>query len=99
MSSYPPLRSSTSALAIVSLVFGILAWCVMPFIGAMVAVIFGHLARSEIRHAPTDVRMEGDGMAIAGMVLGYVQLALSVLLVGFIIVMLFFGMGLAHLWH
>ena len=98
MSYPPPQRSSTSSLAIVSLVFGVLTWVMLPFVGALVAVICGHLARSEIRRAPIDQRMEGDGMAIAGLVLGYVQLTFSVLLAIFVIAMLVFGFGFAH-WH
>ncbi|HKR75500.1 MAG TPA: DUF4190 domain-containing protein [Rhodanobacter sp.] len=99
MSYQPPYRSTTSSLAIVSLVFGVLAWCMLPFIGALVAVICGHLARNEIRRAPVDQRIEGDGMAIAGMVLGYAQLVLSVLAVFFLIAALVFGLGIAHFWH
>jgi len=99
MSYQPPQRSSTSSLAIVSLIFGVLAWCMLPFVGALVAVICGHLARNEIRRAPVDQRIEGDGMAIAGMVLGYVQLVLSVLAVFFLIAALVFGPGLAHFWR
>ncbi len=98
MSYPPPQRNTTSSLAIVSLVFGVLAWVMLPFVGALVAVICGHLARGEIRRAPVDQRLEGDGMAVAGLVLGYVQLTLSVLLVVFVIVMLVFGFGFAH-WH
>jgi hypothetical protein len=99
MSYQPPYRSSTSSLAIVSLVFGVLAWCVLPFVGALVAVICGHLARGEIRRTPVDQRIEGDGMAVAGLVLGYAQLALSVLAVFFLIAALVFGLGIAHFWH
>ena len=98
MSYPPPQRSTTSSLAIVSLVFAVLAWVMLPFVGALVAVICGHLARGEIRRAPVDQRLEGDGMAVAGLVLGYVQLTLSVLLVVFVIAMLVFGFGFAH-WH
>ena len=98
MNYQPPQRSTTSSMAIVSLVFGILAWFMLPFVGALVAVICGHLARGEIRRAPIDQRMEGDGMAVAGLVLGYVQLTLSVLVVIFFIAMLAFGFGFAH-WH
>ncbi|MBD8879426.1 MULTISPECIES: DUF4190 domain-containing protein [Rhodanobacter] len=98
MSYQPPQRSTTSSMAIVSLVFGILAWVMLPFVGALIAVICGHLARGEIRRAPIDQRMEGDGMAVAGLVLGYVQLTVSVLVVIFIIAMLIFGLGFAH-WH
>ena len=60
----------TSTTAVISLVFGILCWMAIPFIGAVVAVVCGHLARGEIRRAPPG-SMEGDGMAVAGLVLGY----------------------------
>lgn len=97
MSYQPPPRSSTSSLAVVSMVFGILAWAMLPFVGALVAVICGHLARSEIRHSPPDNRLEGDGMAIAGLVLGYVQLAVGLLVMSFIIIaVLVFGLSFAH---
>jgi len=52
----------TSTTAVISLVFGILCWMAIPFIGAIVAVVCGHLARGEIRRAPPG-SMEGDGMA------------------------------------
>ncbi|MHB1271604.1 MAG: DUF4190 domain-containing protein [Rhodanobacter sp.] len=100
MSEQPSSRSApaTSSLAVVSLVFGILAWCVLPFVGAIVAIICGHLARSEIRHAHVDNRMEGDGMAVAGLLLGYAQLVLWVLLVFVVIAAMAFGVAFSH-WH
>ncbi|HEU4671101.1 MAG TPA: DUF4190 domain-containing protein [Dyella sp.] len=89
---------STCTLAVVSLCFGIAAWTVLPFIGAIVAVICGHLARREIRETVSEP-LEGDGFAVTGLVLGYAQLALSVL-TG--IALLFFGAVLlgffAHAW-
>jgi hypothetical protein len=72
-----PART-TSTTAIISLVFGILCWVGIPFIGAIVAVICGHVARSEIRSAPPGA-IEGDGLAIAGLILGYLHLALIAL--------------------
>ncbi|MBN8262845.1 MAG: DUF4190 domain-containing protein [Xanthomonadales bacterium] len=84
-----PIRQ-TSALAVVSLVAGVLGWTLLPFLGSIAAVVTGHMARSEIRRAPD--RLEGDGLAIAGLVLGYLSIALAVLLV--FAVFLFFG-GLA----
>jgi hypothetical protein len=100
MSYQPSYRpgTSTSSLAVVSLVFGILAWCVLPFVGAIVAIICGHLARSEIRRSPPDARTEGDGMAVAGLVLGYVQLLLGVLLMFVVIAALTFGFAFSN-WH
>ncbi|MGH8115808.1 MAG: DUF4190 domain-containing protein [Rhodanobacteraceae bacterium] len=64
----------TSSLAIVSLVFGVLAYFALPGVGALVAVICGHSARSEIRRAPPG-SIEGDGMALAGLILGWIQIA------------------------
>ena len=83
---------TTSTLAIVSLVSGLLGWSFVPWLGSIVAVITGHLARTEIRREPE--RLEGDGMAVAGLVLGYAMLVLSLL--GLLLVVLFFG-GLAVL--
>ncbi|MBB5016593.1 DUF4190 domain-containing protein [Rehaibacterium terrae] len=82
----------TSATAVISLIFGILAWTVLPLLGAIVAIVTGHVARSEIRHSQGAVA--GDGMAIAGLVLGWLQLLFVFLLVA--VVLLFFG-GLAFL--
>ena len=99
MSYQPSYRpATTSSLAVVSLVFGILGWCVLPFIGAIVAVICGHLARGEIRRSAPDNRIEGDGMAVAGLVLGYAQLALCILGIFVLIVVLIFGFAFAG-WH
>lgn len=66
-----------SSLAIVSLVSGIACWFVLPFLGAVIAVITGHMAKKEIRESAG--RLSGVEMANAGLFLGYVHLALSVL--------------------
>lgn len=79
----------TSALAIISLVFGILAWTVLPLLAAVIAIITGHLARSQIRAAHGD--LQGDGLAVAGLGLGYLNLALFML--GLVLLGLF-GVGL-----
>lgn len=68
----------TSSTAIASLVSGILAWIMLPIIGALVAVICGHVARAEIRRMPPG-SIEGDGMAVAGLILGWLQLGLALL--------------------
>jgi hypothetical protein len=85
----------TSGTAVASLVFGILSWVLLPFVGAIVAVIPGHSARAEIRRAPPGT-IEGDGLAIAGLILGWAHLALFILVIGF--VFLFLG-GLAFFAH
>jgi hypothetical protein len=96
MANYSPPRSEgpppiparpNSTMAIVSLVTGILAWVgILPLIGAIVAVITGHLAKNEIRGSMGE--LAGEGMATAGLVLGYIQLAIALLcLCGFLILM------------
>jgi hypothetical protein len=100
MNALPPAQRTTSALSVVSLAFGIAAWCVLPVIGAIVAIVCGHLARGEIRRAPE--RLEGDGFALAGLVLGYVQLIFGVIAIMFIIAALVLGLSLgfgASLFH
>ena len=71
-----PLETTTSTLAIVSLVSGIFSWILLPFIGAIVAIITGHMAKNEIKSS--NGLLAGDGLATAGLVLGYLQIALSV---------------------
>lgn len=78
----------TSSLAIVSLIFGILAYLFLPFLGALVAVICGHSARSEIRRAPPGT-IEGDGLALAGLILGWIQLAFTAIAIVFVVLVLF----------
>ncbi|HVX05425.1 MAG TPA: DUF4190 domain-containing protein [Rhodanobacteraceae bacterium] len=78
----------TSSLAIVSLIFGILAYLFLPFLGALIAVICGHSARSEIRHAPPGT-LEGDGLALAGLILGWIQLACTAIAIVFVVLVLF----------
>lgn len=84
-----PVRQ-TSTLALMSLIFGILGWTLLPFAGSLIAIVTGHMARSEIRRAPD--AYDGDGMAVAGLVMGYLAIVLSVLAV--IVAILFLG-GLA----
>lgn len=87
----------TSSLAVVSLIFGILAYMFLPGIGALVAVICGHAARSEIRRAPPG-SIDGDGLALAGLILGWIQLALAVVAIGIFILFLAGTIALGG-WH
>ena len=82
-----------SAMAITSLVAGLLGWTLMPWLGSLLAIVTGHLARAEIRREPD--ALDGDGFAVAGLVLGYSMLASTLLAI--IIALAFFG-GLAALF-
>lgn len=83
----------TSVLAITSLICGILGWTLLPWLGSIVAVITGHMARKEIRVNPET--KEGDGLALAGLIMGWSMIIVSI--VTLIIIVLFFGGILAIL--
>ena len=86
-----PQAVPNSNLAVISLVSGILAWVLLPLLAAIVAVISGHMARSEIRRSGGS--LAGQGLALIGMILGYVQLALIAL--GTCAALLFFVIAVA----
>jgi hypothetical protein len=79
--NYPPTVSSdllpSSTLAIVSLVSAILGFTFVPVIGTIVALITGYMARSETRSIPP--KASGDGLATAGIIMGWIQVALVVI--------------------
>ena len=83
---------TTSTLAIVSLVAGILGWTLLPLLGSVGAIITGHMARGEIRRSAGTI--DGDGLAIAGLVLGWGSVIVAILSV--VLVVMFFG-GIAAL--
>ena len=72
----PVEPAQTSGKAIVSLICG-LFFFFFPI--SIVAVVFGHLSLSEIRKSAG--RLKGDGLAIAGLVLGYAGLAVLPVLI------------------
>ena len=88
---------TTSTTAILSLVFGIICWFALPFVGAIVAIVCGHVARGEIRRAPPGT-VEGDGMAVAGLILGYCHLALIAMVI-LVVFGIFGGLAFFSHWH
>lgn len=77
----PP--APTNGMAVASLVFGILGWVMVPVLAPVLAIIFGHVARAQIRATGQG----GGGMAVAGLILGYVNLALAVIALGVLIIL------------
>jgi hypothetical protein len=63
-------------MAIASLVLGIGGLTVLPLIGSILAILFGYMARRDIRQRPDAV--SGDGLALAGIVLGWISVGLAV---------------------
>ena len=54
---------------------GILGWTLIPIVGAIIAVITGHIAKKDIRQS--NGLLGGDGIATAGLILGYSNLVLG----------------------
>jgi hypothetical protein len=77
----PPEQKVTSGMAIAALVMGILNFVpFVNFVSWLFAIIFGHLALSQIKEDPS---IEGRGMAVAGLVITYTLLAIGIcLLIG-----------------
>src|ERR1044071_211825 len=63
----------TTSFATTSLIMGGLGWTLIPIVGGIIAVITGHLAKKDIRQS--DGILGGDGIATAGLLLGYSNLA------------------------
>ncbi|MFI0410800.1 MmpS family transport accessory protein [Actinomadura sp. 3N508] len=76
-----PRPDGTNTLAIASLVLGITWLC---WIGSILAVVLGHVSLSQIKRTG----QSGRGMAIAGLILGYIGI-----LAGAIVVVFFVALG------
>ena len=65
-----------STLATISLIAGILGFMGFPIVASIAAIWTGYAARKETRSIPP--RASGDGMATAGIVMGWIQIGLAV---------------------
>lgn len=77
-SSYqsPAPDKPTNTMAVISLISGILGLTVFPFIGSIIALIVGYMSRKEIRES--NGAQGGDGIATAGLVMGWIGVGLGV---------------------
>lgn len=71
---YPVVQRATNGLAVASLVLGIL-W--LYWLGSVLALIFGYVARKQIRER----NQSGEGLATAGIVLGWIGVGTLVLVI------------------
>jgi len=84
-----PPAAKQSPLAIISLVCGILSLIAGGVVFQLAAIICGHLARSEIRRSNGAIR--GDGMAIAGLILGYIGIAVVLVTMSLVLMAVILG--------
>lgn len=87
-----PPAIPNSTLATISMIAGILGWTIAPLLGSLAAVITGHMAKREIRESLG--QLGGDGMATAGLVMGYLQLIPSVLCICIVLIMVLMGVSI-----
>lgn len=85
------MRRPTSSLAVTSLILGIVGLVFVPLLASIPAVITGHMARAEIKRS--EGHLDGDGMAVAGLITGYISLIFWALMIVLVIVM--FAAGVA----
>ena len=88
----PPVVLPTSTLALVSMIAGILGFTFFPVVASIVAIITGNMARKETRAVPPTA--SGDGMATAGIIMGWIQVGLAVLGVCCVIAYFVFFVGI-----
>jgi len=89
--SVQPAAPAGEGYAIASLICGLMAYVFIPLLGAILAVIFGHLAISQSKsaNAPT------PGLATAGLILGWVQLGFLLLLLLLMLLFAFFAFAMS----
>jgi len=75
----PYIHRTTNGMAIASMVLGIV-W--IYWIGSVLALVFGYIARRQIRERG----QAGDGMAIAGIVLGWIGVGVFLLVMALFII-------------
>nr|WP_314485267.1 DUF4190 domain-containing protein [uncultured Kingella sp.] len=90
-----PTPRTTNILAIISFICGLLGLVGgLPSIGIIniAAIVMGHMARSQIRQ---NLNEDGAGMALAGLIMGYIGLLIVplIMLAVVVIVMILYGMN------
>lgn len=85
-----PTFGPTNGYAIAALVLGIVGLVGFPLIPSILALIFGYKGKREIDNS--NGYQQGRGMAIAGIVLGWIAIAIALLLIVFVLVPLV-GLG------
>ncbi|MCX6502401.1 MAG: DUF4190 domain-containing protein [Microbacterium sp.] len=79
-----PAAPKTNTLAIVSLISSLAGVVIVAYIGQIVGIITGHMALHQIKERGEN----GRGLALAGVIVGYVSLALYIVL-GIVFIVIF----------
>jgi len=87
----PPTAPQNSGMAIGSLIASILELTLLPTIGSIVGLVLGYMARNQIRDSGGTIG--GEGLAQAGIIIGWIGIGLTV--IGICIGILALTLGLA----
>lgn len=74
---------TTNTCAILSLVMAILGWNLLPIAGFVGAIILGRFAQRQLRNA--EGSQTGHGLALAGVIIGWIGLIVAALLFAFVL--------------
>lgn len=74
--AYGPAPVQTNGLAIASLVCSLAGWFCFG-VGFILGVVFGFIARNQIRNS--NGTQTGDGLALAGIILGAIPIGLGII--------------------
>jgi len=69
--------SQIAPMAVASFVLGLLGTSILYFMGSILAIVFGHIALKQIQES--DEKLGGRGLAISGLILGYLVVVATVL--------------------
>jgi len=73
-----PPNARTDGKAVASLILGILSVTVLSILAGIPAIILGHMSRASIRKSMGELK--GSGMALAGLITGYISVAMTIVL-------------------
>lgn len=73
LANQPPSAQQTDGKATASLILGILSLICLSIFAGIPAIILGHISKANIRRSMG--RLKGDGMATAGLIMGYISTA------------------------
>ena len=86
---------SSAPMAVASFVLGLLGGTVFFFIGSILAIVFGHIALKQI--SASEGELGGRGLALAGLILGYIVVTTTVVGVLVFIILSILGVAAATL--
>ena len=90
----PPTKPNSN-MALASMVLGILGWTILPGLASIAAIITGHMAKKEIKGSMG--QLGGDGLATAGLVMGYASVAIVLCVCLAMAGMMAFGLSIPFL--